>query len=215
MTADPHAGVRFSSESAYDSDDDEDGAPQSIASTSTSGVILGFEDGEIAQSSKDDDEKAITVSRLGGSAVSYCVQRRKGKLRFNKFHWQYFPLAYSELPPPELSLCALCSSPMPLLVQIYAPLADEQIHPLSRPHPRNAHREEFDRCLYVFGCVKKGCVGVRCFRAAKRNDFWAEEGRTSRRREKLEQEEKERQKMQERSRNPFSAGTGPVRLPYG
>lgn len=101
---------------------------------------------------------------------------------------------------------------MPLLVQIYAPLQPEKVTPISPPHPSNGYRDEFDRLLYVYGCIKKGCIGVRCLRAAQRNGQWAKEGREKRRKAKLEKEDAEKKASENPftssvSENPFSSGS--------
>lgn len=92
---------------------------------------------------------------------------------------------------------------MPLLVQIYAPLQSEKVSPISPPHPCNRYRDEFDRLLYVYGCIKKGCIGVRCLRAAQRNSNWAREGREKRRKAKADAEAAK----QKASENPFASTT--------
>lgn len=92
---------------------------------------------------------------------------------------------------------------MPLLVQLYAPLADEQLQKLHSPHPYKSYRDEFDRLLYIFGCVVKGCTGLRFIRAARRNEAWAAEGRSKRKRKREESEQREKQKLQDRNINPF------------
>lgn len=92
---------------------------------------------------------------------------------------------------------------MPLLIQIYAPLQSEKVSPLLPPHPRNKYRDEFDRLLYVFGCVKRGCLGVRCLRAAQRSSKYAQEGLERRKKAKLDAETAK----QTASVNPFSSIT--------
>lgn len=92
---------------------------------------------------------------------------------------------------------------MSLLIQIYAPLQSEKVSPLLPPHPRNRYRDEFDRLLYVFGCTKKGCLGVRCLRAARRSEKYAQEGREKRKKAKLEAEDAK----EKASVNPFSSSS--------
>lgn len=98
---------------------------------------------------------------------------------------------------------------MPLLIQIYAPLQSEKVSPLLPPHPRNRYRDECDRLLHVFGCVKKGCIGVKCLRSAQRNSKWASEGREKRRKARLETEAAK----QKQSENPFSSSSNPFSAP--
>jgi len=106
-------------------------------------------------------------------------------------------------------MCPECLAPLCLLVQVYAPLTSDNPHirSLSTPHPKNAYRDEFDRLLYVFACVKKGCTGIRCLRAARRNDGWAREGRQSRKRKKMEHDKKAKAKEDDRARNPFATAS--------
>ena len=101
---------------------------------------------------------------------------------------------------------------MPLLVQVHAPLTDDQVRTkLRAPHPRNLYREEVDRLLYVFGCSKRGCNGVRLLRAGRRNDAWASEGRKRRAREAEELERDQAAKAKERASNPFASAPSDVR----
>ncbi|KAK9895142.1 hypothetical protein P389DRAFT_205183 [Cystobasidium minutum MCA 4210] len=194
MTVPKLPAVSFADETGYDSDEFENDT-FSNASSSSSGVILGFDDGELAQVASQEqqqqqtdsnaiayeDEANLTISRIGGRS--------------------YFPLEERQLPPLELTRCPLCSASMPLLVQIYAPLQSDKVTPLSPPHPINRYRDEFDRLLYVFGCVKKGCIGVRCLRAAQRSPKWARDGREKRRKAKADAEAAK----QKASENPFAA----------
>lgn len=100
---------------------------------------------------------------------------------------------------------------MRLLTQIYAPLSDDKLRPLSAPFPRNAYRDEFDRLLYTYGCVKKGCLGVRLLRAARRSDSYAKAGREKRTLLAAERAKKEQTKAEERAINPFASGSAKVR----
>ena len=51
-------------------------------------------------------------------------------------------------PSAEALACAACAAPLSLLVQLYAPLDDEDV----------GHPDSFYRCLYVFCCRKGACV---------------------------------------------------------
>ena len=101
---------------------------------------------------------------------------------------------------------------MPLLVQVHAPLTDDQVRTkLGAPQSRNLYREEVDRLLYVFGCSKRGCNGVRLLRAGRRNDAWASAGRKRRAREAEELERTAAAKAKEKASNPFASGVSDVR----
>jgi len=77
MTADhpkPTNAVSFVDKSAYDSDDEGDASSLATTSTSASGVQLCFDDGKIPPGDgKNDDERVLNVSRIGGSAVRDCA----------------------------------------------------------------------------------------------------------------------------------------------
>lgn len=89
MTVGKLPEVSFADETGYDSDE-FDNDTSSNASSSASGVILGFEDGELKASSREqqekqpeaiqyEDEENLTVSRIGGRAVgSLLLHLRKG-----------------------------------------------------------------------------------------------------------------------------------------
>ena len=194
----------FADASAYDSDDEGTTASASTSSSSSSGVVLGFDDGAIESKNENSDEADLSVSRIGGRPV----RAKKSQLMYMPSltaALQYFPLQDSDLPPASLLQCPICSISMRLLTQIYAPLADDKLRLLSKPYPRNVYRDEFDRLLYVFGCVKKGCLGVRLLRAARRNESYSKAGREKRRLLAEEKAKQSKEKAQERSHNPFAS----------
>ncbi|BGP56582.1 hypothetical protein JCM8202v2_004208 [Rhodotorula sphaerocarpa] len=107
--------------------------------------------------------------------------------------WKSFPLASA--PPADSRLCLQCSSPMPLLIQLYCPL----------PH------SILERVVYLFACPRPTCQkrrqprgpgeGPGCVRAWRANGVWRE-GEEARLREeedkrKREQEERERAERKE------------------
>lgn len=78
MTAPKLPVISFADETGYDSDEFEQDT-SSVASSSSSGVILGFDDGELqripvqeqqqAEEATYEDEVNLTVSRIGGRSV--------------------------------------------------------------------------------------------------------------------------------------------------
>lgn len=79
MTAGKLPEVSFAGNTGYDSDE-FDNDTVSNASSSASGVILGFDDGELKATGREpqeqqshtvvyEDEENLTVSRIGGRAV--------------------------------------------------------------------------------------------------------------------------------------------------
>ena len=81
-------------------------------------VHLGLAEGPL----EGDDEANPLVSRIGGRPA-------------------WLPLAPHALPPRDAATCGHCSTPMPLLVQIFAPLDGSA----------------YDRCIYVWGCPRAPC----------------------------------------------------------
>ena len=98
---------------------------------------------------------------------------------------------------------------MLLLIQIHAPLTDEQVEGSKHAAPY-AHREEFDRMLYVFACVRKDCTGVRCIRAARRNPAYAKQGKLRRQRNAESVKKKAEALSAQRSHNPFASTTSSI-----
>lgn len=79
MVSETAKAITFTDSSVYDSDGEDD-APSFTASTSSSasGVILGFEDGELLQSNNgNNDESILSISRIGGRAVSFFESLRR------------------------------------------------------------------------------------------------------------------------------------------
>lgn len=101
---------------------------------------------------------------------------------------------------------------MLLLLQIHAPLIDDQVKLL--PDRSNRYREEFDRILYVFACVRKGCNGVKCLRAARRNPEWAREGRQRRGREVIARQAEDKAKAASKAANPFASASTSAINPF-
>ena len=99
-------------------DDSDDEGSTSIAS----GVILAFPDGRVTERTD------ASTSKLGGSP-------------------RFWPCA-STAPVAAVSHCGLCGEPMPLVVQLYAPLDDPAL---------GLEREERHRALYVWSCRRKEC----------------------------------------------------------
>ncbi|KAL7418104.1 programmed cell death protein 2 [Mrakia frigida] len=129
-------------------DDDADSSWSSDSSASSSSsssslattTLLGLPDGVITVASDVSDPQ---VSRLGGPP-------------------SFLPTLNTS-PPISSTSCPSCSSPMELLVQLYAPLEGSVD----------------DRVVYVWGCARAGCQGegrkgsIRAFSSIKRNDKFA------------------------------------------
>ncbi|GAA5880326.1 hypothetical protein JCM3774_006729 [Rhodotorula dairenensis] len=167
-----------SSNTGYDPatlSDDEDDATETASSSawsasaaSTGLTTLAVLDGAIP-SENVHEHRDWKISRVGGEPS--------------------FPL--SAAPPVESRLCLTCSTPMPLVVQLYCPL----------PH------STLERVVYVFACPRPACQKARvprgsagdgpaCIRAWRANGVWREAEavklREREEREKREQEERER-----------------------
>jgi hypothetical protein len=86
-----------------------------------------------------------------------------------------------------------------LIVQIYAPLTDEQVR----------GREEYDRVLYIWGCPRKKCAkrSIKAVRALKKNAEWADKLAKRRKNEdeaKAQQQQRSKEASAASNLNPFS-----------
>ncbi|BGP01497.1 hypothetical protein NBRC10513v2_005139 [Rhodotorula toruloides] len=162
------------SDKGYDpatlSDDESDSDSGSVTSRSTwtssaapgdETAILGLVDGLIPEDRLDEELADWKISRVGGLPS--------------------FPLTHA--PPLSSFHCLSCSTPMPLLLQLYCPLPTSTL----------------ERVLYVFSCPRAQCRrkegAVRVWRA---NGVWRE-GRVEE--ERREREEREREERRERAKN--------------
>ena len=138
----------FMNDMKADSDSEEDDASDC---SDSSAVILAFNDGEIP--SNELSTIHSTISHLGGEPS--------------------FEPSLSSIPPLQDRRCLKCQDFMPLLVQIYTPLPED-----------DQHNEERHRTLYVFACLKKVCQrhpgAIRTFRASKWDQSLAYEWSQSR-----------------------------------
>ncbi|GAA5991223.1 hypothetical protein JCM10908_006591 [Rhodotorula pacifica] len=166
------------------SDDEDEAASSDAASISSSAwsttappsgvTTLAVLDGPIPSGDENATElRDWKISRVGGEPS--------------------FPL--TSPPPIESRLCLTCSTPMPLVIQLYCPL----------PH------STLERVIYLFICPRPSCQkrregrsageGPGCVRAWRANGLWreGEEAKVREReeREKREREEKERAERKE------------------
>ncbi|GAA6032260.1 hypothetical protein JCM8097_007150 [Rhodosporidiobolus ruineniae] len=139
--------------------DDEDAGSDISRSTwasASDATILGLVDGFMPP----DEVEDWKVSRVGGLPS--------------------FPLAAA--PPTSAATCLSCSRAMPLLTQLYVPLADSAL----------------ERVVYVFGCPRAACRkkdgSVRAWRA---NALWVEGAEAERK--KAEEDERREREKQERA----------------
>lgn len=114
--------------SAYDdfSDSDEDDAS---SNGDTSGVTLGFADGNLANS-----PESSSTDKIGGLP-------------------SFWPVFENSVPDVAAAQCRECQAAMPLLAQINAPLDPEQCQDGAL-----LEEEDRSRVLFLFGCIQKCCL---------------------------------------------------------